>query len=188
MTSSYIFDKMIWLFGKFSSLLLQIKKIKLICEKAFPVWGPMDITGNDLLLVRVEEETKYWIRVINRITGDLVNKIPSMCHHHQVRVSKNPRDQDYAFESCSTCQEIYAHNINTGESLSVHKGSRIARMCDGPDGSLLVVDDIDPGLVKISKLELDKRQDGAQLVFVQNIHYRSEERLLRFCYAECHDI
>ena len=188
MTSSYIFDKIICLFGKYSSYLLQIKKIKLIRGKTFPVCSVMAVTDSDLLLVRVKEETKYWIQVMNRLTGDLINKIPSMCDHNLVRVNKYPRDQDYAIESCLACEEIYAHNINTGESFSVHKGSKIVRMCDGPAGTLLVVDGSDPDRLKIFKLKLDKTQHEAQLVFIQNMHYRSEQEPLRFCYAECHDI
>ena len=177
---------MIWLFGKFSSLLLQIKKFKLIREKTFPVSGPtsMDVTGNDLLLVRTKEEGKYWIRVINRLTGDLINKIPSMCDHYRVRVKKYPQDQDYAFESCVTCEQVYGHNINTLESLSIHKGSKIIRICDGPGGSLLLVTKD----WKLHKLEWDKRQGGAQLVFVHDIPPGPGKIGLRLCYVECHDI
>ena len=113
----------------------------------------MDVTGNDLLLVRTLEEIKYWIQVINRLTGDLINEIPSMCHHHQVRVSKNPQNQDYVFEHCSKCKEIYAHNINTGESFSIQR-SKIYRMCDGPDGSLLVMKQG----YRLLKLDWDKTQ------------------------------
>ena len=124
----------------------------------------MDVTDKDLLLVRTKEEAKYWIQVINRLTEELVNKLPSMCNHDHVRVNKYPQDQDYAFESCSTCEQVYAHNINTGESLSVHKGSKITRMRDGPDGSLL---GMNKGAV-LYRLAWDKTQDEAQLVFVQN--------------------
>ena len=92
--------------------------------------------------------------------------------------------QDYVFESCSTCNEIYAHNINTGESLSVHKGSKIYRMRDGPDGSLLV---LKQGAV-LYRLAWDKTQGGAKLVFVQNIAPIPGKIHLRLCYVECHDI
>ena len=121
---------------------------------------------------------------MNRRTGDLINKIPSMCDHNLVRVNKYPRDQDYVFESCSTCQEIYVHNINSGESFSVHKGSKIVRMCDDPDGSLLVMN----RSWKLCKLDWDKTQDGAQLVLVQLIPKRTGKTLLILYYVECHDI
>ena len=147
------------------------------------MFGSMDVTDNDLLLVRVVESTNYWIHIISRQTGELINKFPSMCDHHNVYVSKNPQKQGYAFEYCSTCEEMYVQN--TGERFSVHKGSKIGRMCHGPAGSLLVVETDG----RLSKLTLNKTQDRAQSVFVQNIAKRPGKRiLLRLCYAECHDI
>ena len=144
----------------------------------------MDVTSNDLLLIRELEETKYWVKVIHRLTGDLINEIPSMCDHKHNRVRKYPQNQDYAFESCRTCHEIYAHNINTGESISVHKESKIVRMCDGPAGSLLVTNRD----WELLKLDPEKTQDKPQSVFVQYIPLSTEKRLLRFCYVECHDM
>ena len=155
----------------------------MIHEKTFPVCGRMDVTDNDLLLVRTKEETKCWIQVMNRLTGNLVNKIPSMCDHTGVHVRRYPRDQDYAFESCSTCDEIYAHNVNTGGSSSVHKGSKIHRMCDCHAGSLLVMNTDS----ELHRLRWDKAQHKAQLAFVQNIP-RPGKRPLRLCHVECHAI
>ena len=182
----FIIGLIIQIISKFTVNLLQIKKLKLICEKSFPVSGPrsMDVTGNDLLLVRTKEEAKYWIQVISRLTGDLINKLPSMCNHDHVRVNKYPQDQDYAFESCSTCDEIYAHNINTGESSSVHEGSKIHRMFGGPDGSLLLFTKD----WKLFKLNWDKTQGGAESVFVQDIPPETVQFLFDLCYVECHDI
>ena len=158
--------------------------MKLICAKTFPVSGPssMDVTGNDLLLVRMKEENKCWIRVMHRLSGEIVNQIPSMCDHNSVFVRKYPGNQDYIFESCSRCEEVYAHNNYNFESFSVNKGSKITRMCDGPDGSLLVLKQCG-GLYR---LNWDKTQ--AQLVFVQDIPTRPGKRMLRLCYVECHDI
>ena len=155
----------------------------MIHEKTFPVCGRMDVTDNDLLLVRTKEETKCWIQVMNRLTGDLINKIPSMCDHTGVHVRRYPKNQEYVFESCSTCEEIYAHNINTRENSSVHKGSKIHRMCDGPGGSLLVMNTDS----ELHRLRWDKAQRKAQIAFVQNIP-RPGKRPLRLCYVECHDI
>ena len=131
--------------------------MKLIHEKTFPMFGSMDVTDEDVLLVRVLEGTKHLIQVIHRLTGDLINEIPSMCDHTPNRISKYPKSNDYAFESCETCKEIYAHNVNTGESLPVHKGYEIVRTCDGPGGSLLVLKQ-GAGL---HKLEWNKTQEEA---------------------------
>ena len=154
----------------------------MIHEKTFPVCGRMDVTDNDLLLVRTKKDLT-WIQVINRLTGDLINKIPSMCDHTGVKVRRYPQNQEYVFESCSTCEELYAHNIKTLESFSVHKGSKIHRMCDGPAGSLLVMNTDR----ELHRLRWDKAQSKAQLAFVQNIP-RPGNRPLRLCYVECHDI
>ena len=121
---------------------------------------------------------------MHRLTGEIVNQIPSMCNHDSVFLRKYPQHQDTVFGYCRTCEEIYAHNINSRERLSVRKGSKIVRMCDSNDRSLLVVDGSDPGLSKISKLELNKTQDGARLVFIQNIPERTRKDLLRLCYVE----
>ena len=131
---------------------------KLIRGKTCPVSGltSIDIMGNDLLLVR-KKENKYRIQVMHRLTGEIVNQIPSMCNHDSVFLRKYPQHQDTVFGYC----------------LSVRKGSKIVRMCDSNDRSLLVVDGSDPGLSKISKLELDETQDGAQLVFIQYIPERT---------------
>ena len=168
-----------------SLIFIQIKKIKLIRAKIFPAFGYFDVTEKDLLLVRTSEE-KYWIQVIHRLTGDLINEIESMCDHHQVCLNKYPQNQDFVFECCRTCKEIYTHNINTGESLSVHRGSEIVDMWDGPAGSLLVLNRD----WKLFKLVWDKAQDGAQLVFVQEIPDRIGKKYVvsMYCYVECGDI
>ena len=175
-----------WFLILFCNSILQIKKINLIRAKIFPVSEStsMDVTGNDLLLVRTEEEAKCWIRNINRLTRDLINEFPSVCDHICNHLNKYAQHQDNVFESCSTCQEIYAHNINTGKSFSVHKGSKIIRMCDGPAGSLLVLKQGG----ELHRLDWDKTQHRAKLVFVQNIPYMSGKSRLRLCYVECHDI
>ena len=152
----------------------------------------MDVTDNDLLLVRVkevkevEETDEFSIEVMNRLTGDFINKFPSMCHHDTARVSKYPQDQDYALECCNICKEIFAHNINTLERFSVHKGTKIIRMCEGPAGSLLAVE----LNRRLHKLEKDKTQQKAQLVVVQDtpLTVSIGKKTLKYCYAECNDI
>ena len=41
--------------------------------QTFPVWGPMDVTVKDLLLVRVKVGDNHSILVIHRLTEDLIN-------------------------------------------------------------------------------------------------------------------
>ena len=165
-------------------LKLQIEKILLIREKTFTEWGSMDVTVNDLLLVRVKDGTKYWIRVINRLTGSRINDIPSMCSH-LTRLIRHPRDADYVLESCSTCKEVLAHNIHTSKKFMVHKGSKIIRMCAGADGPLLVVDTD----CALSNLEWNIHLQNAQLHYIQQVpSERLDKRFLRLCYVERRDI
>ena len=132
--------------------------------------GPIDVTDNDLLLVRVkevkevEETDEFSIEVMNRLTRDFIYKFPSMCRHDTALVSKYPQDQDYVLECCNICKEIFAHNINTPEHFSVHKGTKIVRMCEGPARSLLAVE----VNRRLHKLDWNKPQQKAQLVVVQD--------------------
>ena len=157
----------------------------LIHEKTYRFCGltSMDITDKDQLLVRVEEGTKYWIRVMHRLTGDLINEFPSICDHNRVHVRTYPRYQDYVFENCPICEQIYAHNINTGECFSVRKGSKIFFICDGPGGSLLVKQQ-----GRLHKLEWNKTQKEAQLVYAQNILIGNGKQLCKLHYVEYYDI
>ena len=147
----------------------------------------MDVTGNDdLLLVRALEKTKYTIQIINRITEDLINKFPSICDHSYTRVCRHPQNQDYAYESCPMCEYICAYNIISRERFPVHKGSKIVRMCDGPDGSLLVMNTD----WELFKLYWDKNQQETQSVFIQGVATipGKHDLLFRYCYIEFHGI
>ena len=111
-----------------------------------------------------------------------------MCKHKQVLVNKHPRHADYVLESCSTCQELRAYNINTTEPFIVHNGFNIIRMCEGPAGSLLVLDKS----IGLCKLKLDWPEDPlkeGQVVCIGHIVSQGiNKQLLRFCYAINHDI
>ena len=109
-----------------------------------------------------------------------------MCHHDTAPVSKYPQDQDYILECCNICKEIFAHNINTSERFSVHKGTRIVRMCEGPARSLLAVE----VNRRLHKLDWNKPQQTAQLVVVQDtpLTIGIGKKPLKYCYAECNDI
>ena len=149
----------------------------------FPVWGAMDVTENDLLLVRVKVGTKYWIRVLDRQTGDLINEISSQCFHDQVRINKHSRHSDYVLESCQDCEAIRSYNIKTGESCPVCTAT-FARMCDGPDGSVLFADRSS----KLFKLEWDTEQRETKLRYIRQVHEVHGKRCVRICYVECHDM
>ena len=151
----------------------------------FSEWSPMDVTGSNQLLIRVKERRKYWIRVLDRQTGDLINRIPSMCNHDRVRVIKHSRHVDCMLENCFTCGEIRSYNINMTEILRVHKGPENIIMCCGPTGSLLVVDKKLSGLFK-----LDWSDD---LSVEPQVAYKGKfptknTKFVRFHYTERYDV
>ena len=166
--------------------MIQIMKIKLTRGKTFPVWGSMDVTVNDLLLVRTKDGTKYFIQVLNRQTGGVINQIQSVCNHNKVRINKYPRHPDHVFECCSICEEIRIYNINATESFLLHKqrmSPKIIRMCDGSAGCLLV-SDTDGALLK---LDWNKEKHDAQMQYIREVS-PGIKLLLRLCYVECNDI
>ena len=163
---------------------MQVRKIKLIHGKAFSFTGPTEITAKDLLVIRMKEETKYWIQVMHRLTGDLISEIPSMCDHDDVCVNKHPQHPDQLLESCATCKEIQALNVNTEERIIVHEGSEITRMCAGPARSLLVMDKDS----KLSKLDWGQDQSSTTQAMKTIPSVTLNKQFLRFSYVECHDI
>ena len=167
-------------------IVFQVKETQLIHGKTFPVIGSIEVTPKDLMLVRNKEGTKYWIRIFHRLTGDLINEIPSMCNHDFVCLNKHPRHPDSLLESCSACEKVQSLNINTEESVIVHRGSQILRMCAGPDRSLLVVEK-GPELYKLDWIE--GQSPVAQLIYRKSMPpIRRNRKFLRVCYVECHDI
>ena len=145
----------------------------------------MDVTITNHLLIRVKVGTKYWIGVMHRITGNLINQIPSACDH-VAHVNKHPRHPDYILESCSTCEEIRGYGMNTKETFIAHKGSKIRRMFDGPAGSLLTVDPY----CQLSKLTWnDDPLAEAEVTCKRDVSLRMlKKQYLRFCCVESHGI
>ena len=123
---------------------------------------------------------------MQRLTGDLISEIPSMCDHDGVCVNKHPQHPDQLLESCATCKEIQALNVNTEERVTVHKGSDITKMGSGPARSLLAVDKDS----KLSKLDWGQDQSPiAKVIYRKTIpSVTLNKQFLRLCYVECHDI
>ena len=143
----------------------------------------MDVTVKDILLIRVKKGTKYSIRTIHRLTGAIINDIPSMCDHITC-VNKHPRDADLVLESCSTCELIRGYNFDTSDNFSVLKGSTFAFMFEGPARSLFVVDT----LGKLFKLDWDDDQLHEAKLIYSTVISAVRKELLDIHYVECHDI
>ena len=147
----------------------------------------MDVAVKDQLLwVRVKKEAKYWIQILDRLTGDLINGTASLCDHYFAQMRKHPKDTDSVLEGCLLCKEIRVYNIKMQENSTMHRELKMFRMFDGPGESLLVAD-IHGGLSRIDGIN-DKSQQ-AQVTYVRNIPLGMlKKRYLRFCYVECHDV
>ena len=94
----------------------------------------MNVTVKDLLFwVRVKRGTKYWILVMHRVTGVVINEIQSTCKHNAY-LNNYLRHPEYVLECCPTCEETRGYDNNTGECFFVFKldiGCKIVRVCDG---------------------------------------------------------
>ena len=139
----------------------------------------------DMLLVRMMTGSKYWIRVLDRQTGDLINDIPSKCHHDGAFVKKHPQHGDYLLESCPKCQRIRAYSINTGQRCTVYKGPEAIIICEGPTGSVLAIRQC--GLFQLDWNE-DESQE-AKVTYRGNVPTQNlDNHFLLFSYIEYHDI
>ena len=138
----------------------------------------------DLLLVR--RGPKFYIRVLDRQTGDFINEIPSICDHIDPFVKKHPRRTDCVLECCLTCQVIRGYNINTSETFTVYEGPEAIIICEGPTGSALVVGQQN-GLFQLNWNE-DESQE-AKLIYRGIVPTQKiNKEFLLFCYVEYHDV
>ena len=121
--------------------MFQTKRKRLILRRKFQFSGTssMDVTVNDLLIVRVKEWSQYSLQVIQRQSGELINAIPSMCNHFCAFVKMYPQHENYLLESCPRCERIRAYNINTAERCTMYKGPEVIIIGNGPGGSVLLV-------------------------------------------------
>ena len=87
----------------------------------------------------VLEGEKYWIRVMDRLSGAVISKMTSMCNHVS-SLKKHPMDDDSVLERCSECQVIRINNTSTKNCNIVHSATEIVRISDGPNDSIVVLD------------------------------------------------
>ena len=163
-----------------------VMKIQLTCGKTFPVWGSMDVTAkNELLWVRVKKGTQYWIQVMDRLNGDVINEFKPMCNHNAY-LNKHLRHPEYVLECCSTCEETHGYDNNTGECFLIYRveeGCKIVTLCDGPGGCLLLLDQ------RGALLRLTWDQDKQETRFDYILKLHSEKLTIwALCYVECHGL
>ena len=144
------------------------------------------MTVKDLLFwVRVKGETKYWILVMHRVTGIVINEITSNCNHNAY-LNNYLRHPEYVLECCPTCEETRGYDNNTGECFFIFKldvDCKIVRVCDGPSGCLLLLDK--QGV--LLKLDWDQEKRSPRLNYVLKLH--SEQLRIQYIhYVESHDM
>ena len=120
---------------------MQTQKIHLVCKGSFEVAGPVeaDAKDKDQILVRIVLDNKFYIRVMDRLSGEVSTEFPSKCNHSSITsLIAHPTDAGFVLESCWTCAVIRNYNIHTGHCSIVYKGDTSDRICHGPIGSILV--------------------------------------------------
>ena len=81
-------------------------------------------------------------------------------------------------ECCLICEEIRAYNINTEETYTVHRGTKIVRICEDPAGSLLTVDHNG----QLCQLGLDKENSQ----YAPMIHMQAVPSPILLCRLQWH--
>ena len=173
---------------KYEIRMFQISKKKLIRRRRF--WfsftSSMDVTIEDILIVRVLEGGKYSIRLMHRQTGDVINEFPSRCSHFSAFVKAYPQNEDFLLESCPECVQIRAYNVNTAERFNVYNGPEATIICNGPAGSLLVMGR--QGGLHTLNWHKDQLHE-AEVVYAGKIPLtKQHRRFIRFFYVESLDI
>ena len=139
------------------------------------------LNAKDQLLVRILEARKYWIRVMDRVSGEVISEMTSMCNHASF-IKKHPTDDNSVLENCSECKVIRGYNISTQNGNIVYSAPDIVRICDGPDGSILALDS--DGL--LCKLKWNAETQKLRRTHVESLPLW--KKMQRICYVEGQDI
>ena len=87
------------------------------------------IHTKDKLLVRVMENRKHWIRVMDKLSGEVISEMISMCNHVSY-LKKHPTDADSVLEKCSECKEIRVYNTHSKNCDIIYSATGIMRLSD----------------------------------------------------------
>ena len=157
---------------------LQIKKINLRYEETLQIPGlkAAYLNDTDQILVRTEVDDKFYIRVMNRLSGEVSSEFPSKCDHFFASLIAHPTDEGFVLEGCFNCQVIRNYNIHNAHCNIVYEGYLFHKMCRGPTGSILWFDYSvhQSPHVGISIVKWDKEHQKLYL----------EGRLILMCYNE----
>ena len=155
--------------------------MSLVKTLTLPQIPVVDVNAKGQFVVRVLEGEKYWIRVIDRLSGAVVSEMTSVCNHVSY-LKKHPMDDDSVLERCSECQVIRIYNTKTKNCNIVHSATEIVRLSDGPNDSIVVLDA--EGL--LSKLEWNAETRKSLRTHVQSLSFG--RKIQKMCFVKCHDI
>ena len=161
-----------------------------------------DINGKDQILARVTRDDRSkqnvqmfgspimvsmfrcQIKVIDRFSVDVPSVIASECIHASACLIAHPTDVNFVLEGCDTCRMIRNYNIHNGQNRVVYTGCAPIKMCQGPTGSILILDKSSFFSMALRKFTWDKEKrqmNPDERVFVQS-------GLLEMCYSERFDM
>ena len=164
---------------------LQAQKINLICEGTFEMAGlrQADVNDRGQILARTNMDNRYYIKVMNRLSGEVSSEFPSGCNHHFIsRLTAHPTDAGFVLECCSWCGVIRNYNIHTGQCSNVYRDHIVDEICHGPIGSILAYNPIKPSRSSILKWDKEHRE------LRNDKSVDLEDNLSQMCYSELYDM
>ena len=122
----------------------------------------MSVNSKDQLVLRgvSYKSCEQLIWTVTRQTGNTTAQIASQCHCRLCPMMRYPDNPDFILETCARCKVIRRYNINTAESEIVYEGCKPWKVCEGPEGSVFVID------VEGELLLLEWREEKKELELV----------------------
>ena len=111
---------------------------------------------------RLDEDEMFFIRVLNRQSGEMIQEVQSQCNHtlSYPQIHRHPVDPGCVLECCFNCEVIRSYNLNTGNCRVVFSKFCVFRICDGSGDTILC----DAGLRGILQLEWNKQENKFHVV------------------------
>ena len=106
----------------------------LVCKGTLEIAAHETVCVNDTgqILVRVQVNDRYYIRVMNPLRGEVSSEFPTKCHHFSSCLIAHPTDAGFVLESCGICEVTRNYNIHSGQCSIVCKDYITHRICHGP--------------------------------------------------------
>ena len=101
----------------------------------------MALSDEETLLKRGKIKGHECLRVMNRINGEVIADIKSLCNHDPGLLAPHNNSLNNIFEFCAKCNEIRVYNTSSvGDRRVIYKKCTPRGMCSGPGNTLFVID------------------------------------------------